>query len=193
MRSRQRFREAMTGAYVALDRLRGEGVVAGIGVGVNEAEMCVRFAQAGIVRHHAARRALLAAGAAGAGALPAAGAATGNRRPARRRLQFRHPGDRRRSRRQIQLSGCAAARSWRRSAQIERVCDGPWRCLADRGAAFRPRPSRRGQRRAGRANPAGGRAQRGRALQQGAGRALERSEGRASARCGCARSVIGAG
>lgn len=42
-----RFREAMTGAYVALDRLRGEGVVAGIGVGVNEAEMCVRFAKAG--------------------------------------------------------------------------------------------------------------------------------------------------
>jgi D-threo-aldose 1-dehydrogenase len=37
----------MTGAYVALDRLRGEGVVAGIGIGVNEAEMCVRFAQAG--------------------------------------------------------------------------------------------------------------------------------------------------
>jgi D-threo-aldose 1-dehydrogenase len=32
---------------VALDRLRGEGVVAGIGIGVNEAEMCVRFAQAG--------------------------------------------------------------------------------------------------------------------------------------------------
>jgi D-threo-aldose 1-dehydrogenase len=42
-----RFREAMNGAYVALDRLRGEGVVAGIGIGVNEAEMCVRFAQAG--------------------------------------------------------------------------------------------------------------------------------------------------
>jgi D-threo-aldose 1-dehydrogenase len=42
-----RFREAMAGAYVALDRLRGEGVVAGIGIGVNEAEMCVRFAQAG--------------------------------------------------------------------------------------------------------------------------------------------------
>src|SRR4029077_18367780 len=31
-----RFREAMTGAYVALDKLRGEGVVKGIGVGVNE-------------------------------------------------------------------------------------------------------------------------------------------------------------
>ncbi|MBV9531609.1 MAG: aldo/keto reductase, partial [Bradyrhizobium sp.] len=43
----ERFREAMAGAYVALDRLRSEGVVAGIGIGVNEAEMCVRFAQAG--------------------------------------------------------------------------------------------------------------------------------------------------
>ena len=42
-----RFREAMTGAYVALDRLRAEGVVAGIGIGVNEADMCVRFANAG--------------------------------------------------------------------------------------------------------------------------------------------------
>jgi D-threo-aldose 1-dehydrogenase len=45
----ERFREAMSGAYVALDRLRSGGVVAGIGVGVNEAEMCVRFAQAGSV------------------------------------------------------------------------------------------------------------------------------------------------
>lgn len=43
----ERFREAMAGAYRALDRLRGEGVVSGIGVGVNEAEMCVRFAQSG--------------------------------------------------------------------------------------------------------------------------------------------------
>src|SRR6202000_2760914 len=43
----QRFREAMEGAYVALDRLRGEGVVKGIGIGGNEADMCVRFAKAG--------------------------------------------------------------------------------------------------------------------------------------------------
>jgi D-threo-aldose 1-dehydrogenase len=43
----QRFREAMQGAYVALDRLRGEGTVKGIGIGVNEADMCVRFAKAG--------------------------------------------------------------------------------------------------------------------------------------------------
>jgi D-threo-aldose 1-dehydrogenase len=42
-----RFREAMAGAYKALDRLRSEGVVAGVGIGVNEAEMCVRFAKAG--------------------------------------------------------------------------------------------------------------------------------------------------
>jgi D-threo-aldose 1-dehydrogenase len=43
----QRFREAMEGAYVALDRLRSERVVKGIGIGVNEADMCVRFAKAG--------------------------------------------------------------------------------------------------------------------------------------------------
>src|SRR3984957_19026842 len=43
----QRFAEAMAGAYVALDRLRSEGVVKGIGIGVNEADMCVRFAHAG--------------------------------------------------------------------------------------------------------------------------------------------------
>jgi len=42
-----RFREAMAGAYVALDKLRQQGVVKGIGIGVNEAEMCVRFARSG--------------------------------------------------------------------------------------------------------------------------------------------------
>jgi D-threo-aldose 1-dehydrogenase len=42
-----RFREAMAGAYPALDKLRSEKVVAGIGIGVNEADMCVRFAEAG--------------------------------------------------------------------------------------------------------------------------------------------------
>src|SRR5204862_5702731 len=46
-RIEQRFREAMDGAYKALARLRSEGVVKAIGIGVNEAEMCVRFAQAG--------------------------------------------------------------------------------------------------------------------------------------------------
>ncbi len=43
----QRFAEAMDGAYRALDRLRSSGAVKAIGVGVNEAEMCERFARAG--------------------------------------------------------------------------------------------------------------------------------------------------
>lgn len=43
----QRFREAMNGAYRALDELRSAGVVGAIGIGVNESEMCERFARAG--------------------------------------------------------------------------------------------------------------------------------------------------
>ncbi|MFD2261603.1 aldo/keto reductase [Lacibacterium aquatile] len=43
----QRFSEAMNGAYKALDRLRADGTVKAIGVGINEADMCVRFANAG--------------------------------------------------------------------------------------------------------------------------------------------------
>jgi D-threo-aldose 1-dehydrogenase len=42
-----RFRQAMDGAYRALDELRRARVVKAIGVGVNESAMCVRFAQAG--------------------------------------------------------------------------------------------------------------------------------------------------
>jgi D-threo-aldose 1-dehydrogenase len=42
-----RFREAMAGAYPALERLRAAGTIRAIGVGVNEAEMCTRFAHAG--------------------------------------------------------------------------------------------------------------------------------------------------
>jgi D-threo-aldose 1-dehydrogenase len=43
----QRFGEAMNGAYRALARLREEGVVKAIGVGVNDAGICVRFAREG--------------------------------------------------------------------------------------------------------------------------------------------------
>jgi D-threo-aldose 1-dehydrogenase len=43
----QRFKEAMNGAYRALAELREQGVIKGIGVGVNEADMCARFAKAG--------------------------------------------------------------------------------------------------------------------------------------------------
>ncbi|PZU89072.1 MAG: pyridoxal 4-dehydrogenase [Chelatococcus sp.] len=43
----RRFAEAMDGAYRALERLRAAGAIRAIGVGVNEAEMCERFARAG--------------------------------------------------------------------------------------------------------------------------------------------------
>lgn len=43
----QRFGEAMDGAYRALEKLRAAGAVKAIGVGVNEADMCERFARAG--------------------------------------------------------------------------------------------------------------------------------------------------
>lgn len=43
----QRFSEAMDGAYRALEALRAAGAVGAIGVGVNEAEMCERFARTG--------------------------------------------------------------------------------------------------------------------------------------------------
>jgi D-threo-aldose 1-dehydrogenase len=43
----QRFGEAMNGAYRALETLRAAGAVRAIGVGVNEAQMCERFARAG--------------------------------------------------------------------------------------------------------------------------------------------------
>lgn len=43
----QRFSEAMNGAYRALEKLRAAGAVKAIGVGVNEADMCERFARAG--------------------------------------------------------------------------------------------------------------------------------------------------
>jgi D-threo-aldose 1-dehydrogenase len=43
----QRFGEAMEGAYRALEKLRASGAIRVIGVGVNEAEMCERFARAG--------------------------------------------------------------------------------------------------------------------------------------------------
>ena len=43
----QRFSEAMNGAYRALESLRASGAVRAIGVGVNEADICERFARAG--------------------------------------------------------------------------------------------------------------------------------------------------
>jgi D-threo-aldose 1-dehydrogenase len=42
-----RFKEAMSGAYRALDKLRNEKIVKAIGFGINEADTCVKFANAG--------------------------------------------------------------------------------------------------------------------------------------------------
>jgi D-threo-aldose 1-dehydrogenase len=46
-RLEQRYAEAMAGAYRALERLRGEGVVKAIGVGVNDVEVLMRCARDG--------------------------------------------------------------------------------------------------------------------------------------------------
>lgn len=43
----RRFKEAMEGAYVALDKLRSQKVIKAIGFGINEADTCARFAEAG--------------------------------------------------------------------------------------------------------------------------------------------------
>jgi D-threo-aldose 1-dehydrogenase len=43
----QRFRTLMDGGYRALDELRRAGVIGAIGCGLNEADMCLRFAKAG--------------------------------------------------------------------------------------------------------------------------------------------------
>ena len=43
----KRYREAMTGAYPALEKLREEGVIKGIGFGTNDAEYAAKFLQDG--------------------------------------------------------------------------------------------------------------------------------------------------
>ena len=43
----QHYAEALSGAYRALDRLRGEGVIKAVGAGMNQSEMLTRFAREG--------------------------------------------------------------------------------------------------------------------------------------------------
>ncbi|MFC0408354.1 aldo/keto reductase [Roseomonas elaeocarpi] len=43
----QRFQEAMEGAYPVLHRMREQGVIRAIGIGVNDAGICTRFARTG--------------------------------------------------------------------------------------------------------------------------------------------------
>ena len=42
----EHFRTVMEGGYRALHRLREQGVIGAIGCGLNEADMCLRFARA---------------------------------------------------------------------------------------------------------------------------------------------------
>ena len=44
-RFEQRYREAVEGAYPALDELRRAGVIKAVGIGVNDVESCLRFAR----------------------------------------------------------------------------------------------------------------------------------------------------
>ena len=118
-----RFREAMDGAYRALDRsARARRSSRAIGVGVNESAMCVRFANAGDIDAVllAGRYSLLEQPA--LDGLPAARREEAHRRDARRRVQLRHPGDRRDRGRQVQLSPGAARDPRARRAKIEAVC-----------------------------------------------------------------------
>ena len=104
----ERFKEAMNGAYRALDELRRARVVKAIGVGVNESAMCARFANAGDIDTVllAGRYSLLEQPAL-ADFLPLGGE-EGHRRDAWRRVQLRHSGDRRDRGREIQLPARAA-------------------------------------------------------------------------------------
>ena len=52
------FAEAIDAGYRALDRLRGEGVIRAVGVGVKDWEVCLRFAPRGRLRSLHARRRL---------------------------------------------------------------------------------------------------------------------------------------
>ena len=122
------------GAYPALDRLRSEGVVKAVGIGVNESSACLRFARDGDFDCFLlAGRYTLLEQARSMTLLPLCerrGIGICRRRP----LQFRHPRDRAgrrrrptttRRRRRRSSTGCAGSR---RSAQRHGVASRPRRC-----------------------------------------------------------------
>jgi hypothetical protein len=99
----QRFEEALAGAFPALLRLRDEGVVRAIGVGVNEADVCQAVVERVDIdclllagRYHPARA---GAGADAVSAMPG----PGHRGPAGRGLQLRDPRDGSDPGREVQL------------------------------------------------------------------------------------------
>ncbi len=135
-----RISEALTGAYPALHDLRAQGVVKAIGIGVNEADICARFAREtdmDIVLLAAAIRCLkqrarcifpagraknidvLLGGVFNSGILA-------TRRHGRCALQLQ----------------ARTARHPRRVTRLEQVCSNPRRAAAGGGIAFRCCPSR---------------------------------------------------
>ena len=117
----RRFKEAMEGAYRALDKLRNEKTVKAIGFGINEADTCVKFAQSRRFRRGDDGRALFAARPERPGRIPAARARKEDGRHAGGRVQFRHSGDRG-SRAPIRLRACAAPSHGQGCAGIEAIC-----------------------------------------------------------------------
>ena len=125
----------MDGAYGALDRLRAAGAVGAIGVGLNEAEMCVRFAKAGDFDAMllAGRYSLLEQPALDE-FLPLAERER-HRRDAGRGVQFGHPRDRPGSRRDLQLQAGAARHPGPRRADRAGL-PRAWRALPDAALQF---------------------------------------------------------
>ena len=148
----KRYREAMSGAYRALEKLRAEGVIKGIGIGVNDPVYAARYLREGDFDCLllAGRYTLLEQPALSE-VLPLA-AAEERGRDAGRGVQLRHPRARSRARRQVQLRGCAAGDPGSRAAHRGRVR--PARRAASRGGhALRSRRPRRLEPRPRRRDP----------------------------------------
>ena len=108
----KRYREAMDGAYRALDKLRSEKVIKAIGIGVNDPVYAAKFLREGDFDCMllAGRYTLLEQPALRGGA--AAGGGEGRRRDARRRVQLRHPRHRADCGRQGTTTRPRRRRSW---------------------------------------------------------------------------------
>ena len=117
-----RFKEAMEGAYRALDKLRNEKVVKAIGFGINEADTCVKFARGWRFRCRDDGRTLYADRPDGLGRVSAARLGEEHGRDAGGRVQFRHSGDRIGTGRQIRLHGRSRRRWSKKVKAIEEIC-----------------------------------------------------------------------
>ena len=171
----KRYREAMSGAYKALEKLRSEKVIKAIGIGVNDPVYAARYLREGDFDCLllAGRYTLLEQPALQRGA--AASRAEERRRDAGRRVQLGDSRPRSRRRRQVQLRGCAARDPGSRAAASSRVRR-PRRAAAGRGHALRAGGPRRLEPRPRRRHPRRGQAQRRGDLGNGARRPVGRPQ-----------------